>query len=100
MSPENARSQDSRHFNDETEIRYAKKQVPFRSTPEIATTPVTIEVTLLSEGNDAFSVELTPFGDVLQGVGRHVGPPQAIDDFVAEAVYLVSFGKPVPPAQI
>lgn len=75
-------------------------QVSFRSTPEIATNPITIDVTLLSEKNDAFSVELTPFGDVLHGVGRHVGPPQAIDDFVAEAVYLVSFGKPLPPAQI
>lgn len=71
-------------------------QVSFRSTPEIATNPVTIELTLLSEENDAFSVELTPLGDVLHGVGRHVGLPQAIDDFVAEAVYLVSFGKPSP----
>ncbi len=74
-------------------------KVSFHSAPEIATNPVTIEVTLLSEGNDAFSVELTSLGDVLHGVGRHVGPPQAIDDFVAAAVYLVSFGKPFPPAQ-
>ena len=71
-------------------------QVSFHSTPEIATNPVTIELTLLSQGDvdDRFSVELTPLGDVLHGVGRHVGQPQAIDDFVAEAVYLVSFGKP------
>jgi hypothetical protein len=73
-------------------------KVSFRSIAGIATNPVTIELTLLSEGNDAFSVELTPLGDTLHGVGRHVGPPQAIDDFVAAAVYLVSFGKPFLPA--
>lgn len=74
-------------------------KVSFHSTSEIATNPVTIEVTLLSEGNDTFSVELTPLGDILHGVGRPVGPPQAIDDFVAAAVYLVSFGKPSQPGQ-
>ena len=72
-------------------------KVSFHSTPEIATNPVTIELTLLSEENDAFSVELTSLGNVLHGVGRHVGSPQAIDDFVAAAVYLVSFGKPSVP---
>lgn len=74
-------------------------KVSFRSTPEIMTNPVTIELTLLSGGNDAFSVELTPLGDVLHGVGQHVDWPQAIDDFVAAAVYLVSFGKPSPPTR-
>ena len=72
-------------------------KMSFLSIGGINTNPVTIKLTLLSEGNDAFSVELTPLGDILHGVGQPLGPPQWDDDFRASAVYLVSFGKPFRP---